>query len=464
MKKKLELLDDTICAICTPSGVGSVSVIRITGPASKKIATDLFRLQSGNAPLEHRRTYVGNIVYRERVVDECMCVFFESPNSLTGQDVVEFHTHGGSIVPNMVLKSILDHGEARVAEPGEFTYRSFINGKIDLLKAEAISSLINSQSEAAAACSTNNISGAVTKKFNNLSKLGLNLLAEVEARIDFPEEELPEFNTKMILKEFDSLIRESGSLLRTYDLGKLVVGGLRVLILGEPNVGKSTLLNSLIEEEKAIVADTPGTTRDIVDSEVFVNGTKIIFSDTAGIRVTTDEVENIGIGRAKDKILYSDLVLIVIDKNIDFSSADKLFNFVPREKTLYILNKSDLYPPDKKWKLEKQLDKENIDYIRVSAKDRTNIGPLTDKLLGFGKINDFLGSTEALLTTERQVEHLKEGISNLKKALVLFNESAPMEIVSIEIREFLNNIGKITGDISNEDVYDALFSKFCIGK
>ena len=464
MKKKLELLDDTICAICTPSGVGSVSVIRITGPASKKIATDLFRLQSGNAPLEHRRTYVGNIVYRERVVDECMCVFFESPNSLTGQDVVEFHTHGGSIVPNMVLKSILDHGEARVAEPGEFTYRSFINGKIDLLKAEAISSLINSQSEAAAACSTNNISGAVTKKFNNLSKLGLNLLAEVEARIDFPEEELPEFNTKMILKEFDSLIRESSSLLRTYDLGKLVVGGLRVLILGEPNVGKSTLLNSLIEEEKAIVADTPGTTRDIVDSEVFVNGTKIIFSDTAGIRVTTDEVENIGIGRAKDKILYSDLVLIVIDKNIDFSSADKLFNFVPREKTLYILNKSDLYPPDKKWKLEKQLDKENIDHIRVSAKDRTNIGPLTDKLLGFGKINDFLGSTEALLTTERQVEHLKEGISNLKKALVLFNESAPMEIVSIEIREFLNNIGKITGDISNEDVYDALFSKFCIGK
>ena len=464
MKKKLELLDDTICAICTPSGVGSVSVIRITGPASKKIATDLFKSRFGNAPLEHRRTYVGNIVYRERVVDECMCVFFESPNSLTGQDVVEFHTHGGSIVPNMVLKSILDHGEARVAEPGEFTYRSFINGKIDLLKAEAISSLINSQSEAAANCSTNNISGAVTKKFNNLSKLGLNLLAEVEARIDFPEEEIPEFNTKMILKEFDSLIRESGSLLRTYDLGKLVVDGLRVLILGEPNVGKSTLLNSLIEEEKAIVADTPGTTRDIVDSEVFVNGTKIIFSDTAGIRVTTDEVENIGIGRAKDKILYSDLVLIVIDKNIDFSSADRLFNFVPREKTLYILNKSDLYPPDKKWKLEKQLDKENIDYIRVSAKDRTNIGLLTDKLLGFGKINDFLGSTEALLTTERQVEHLKEGISNLKKALVLFNESAPMEIVSIEIREFLNNIGKITGDISNEDVYDALFSKFCIGK
>jgi tRNA modification GTPase len=444
--------------------VGSVSVIRITGPASKKIATDLFKSRFGNAPLEHRKTYVGNIVYRERVVDECMCVFFESPNSLTGQDVIEFHTHGGSIVPNMVLKSILDHGEARVAEPGEFTYRSFINGKIDLLKAEAISSLINSQSEAAANCSTNNISGAVTKKFNNLSKLGLNLLAEVEARIDFPEEEIPEFNTKMILKEFDSLIRESSSLLRTYDLGKLVVDGLRVLILGEPNVGKSTLLNSLIEEEKAIVADTPGTTRDIVDSEVFVNGTKIIFSDTAGIRVTTDEVENIGISRAKDKILYSDLVLIVIDKNIDFSSADRLFNFVPREKTLYILNKSDLYPPDKKWKLEKQLDKENIDYIRVSAKNRTNIGLLTDKLLEFGKINDFLGSTEALLTTERQVRHLKEGISNLEKALVLFNESAPMEIVSIEIREFLNNIGEITGDISNEDIYDALFSKFCIGK
>jgi len=464
MKKKLELLDDTICAICTPSGIGSVSVIRIAGPASRKIAIDLFKSQSSNGFLEHRKAYVGNIAYGGRVIDECMCVFFESPNSLTGQDVVEFHTHGGSIVPNMVLKSILDHGEARVAEPGEFTYRSFINGKIDLLKAEAISSLITSQSEAAATCSTNNISGAVTKKFNNLRELGVNLLAEIEARVDFPEEEIPEVDTKIILKEFTSIIAESNSLLRTYGLGKLIVDGLRVLILGEPNVGKSTLLNSLIEEEKAIVTDTPGTTRDIVDSEIFINGTKVVFSDTAGIRVTTDEVENIGITKAKEKTLYSDLVLIVIDEDVDFSSTDRMFSFVPREKTLYVLNKSDLYPPDKQWGIEKRLDKENIDHIRVSAKNQTNIGLLTNKLLGFGEINDFLGSNEALLTTERQVRHLKDAISNLEKALALFNERAPMEIVSIEIRDFLNNVGKITGEISNEDIYDALFSKFCIGK
>ena len=156
--------------------------------------------------------------------------------------------------------------------------------------------------------------------------------------------------------------------------------------------------------------------------------------------------------------------MIVIDRNVDFSSTDRMFSFVPREKTLYVLNKSDLYPPDKQWGIEKRLDKENIDHIRVSAKNQTNIGLLTNKLLRFGKINDFLGSNEALLTTERQVKHLKDAISNLEKASALFNNHAPMEIVSIEIRDFLNNVGKITGEISNEDIYDALFSKFCIGK
>jgi len=367
MRKKIELLDDTICAICTPSGVGSIAVIRLSGPDAKKIASQLFKPNCKSCNLEHRKVYLGNLIHMGKIIDESICIFFSSPNSLTGQDVIEFHTHGGSVVPNITLRSILELG-ARIAEPGEFSYRSFINGKMDLIKAEAISTLIASQSEASAHCSTNNISGAITKKFNNLSKLGIDLLAEIEARVDFPEDEIPKLDKNLILEQFQNLISESSSLVRTYRRGRLIVDGLRVLILGEPNVGKSTLLNSLIDEEKAIVTSIPGTTRDLLDAQIIIDGKKIIFSDTAGMRITSNEIENIGIDKAKEQANYSDLVLVVIDTDIDMELVDEKFDFVPRGKKIYILNKCDLYGLDKKWDIEDQLARKGVEYMKNFGK------------------------------------------------------------------------------------------------
>jgi tRNA modification GTPase len=379
---------------------------------------------------------------------------------LTGQDVVEFHTHGGLIVPSQVLKLLIKNG-SRVAEPGEFSFRSYHNGKIDLVKAEAVAGLISSQSEAAAACSTKNISGEISKKYNDIRELGIDLVAEIEARVDFPEDEIPEEDKKLIGSKFDDLIGASESVLGTYKRGRLVIDGIRVLLLGEPNTGKSTLLNSMLMEDKAIVSSTPGTTRDILDANIIYKGQKIILSDTAGIRKTFDEVEIEGIKRAKAKVEFSDLVLIVIDSgNLASESEEigRIFDFVPRGKRILIANKSDLYS-----KIE--LSAEGFEEVlSVSAKNRVGILPLLDKIVVMKENEGSIDFDEGIVTTERQMLLLEEGLKEVKKARSSFDCLQPNEITSIHLRLFLDAISKITGEISNEQIYDQLFSKFCIGK
>jgi tRNA modification GTPase len=379
---------------------------------------------------------------------------------LTGQDVVEFHTHGGLIVPSQVLKLLIKNG-SRVAEPGEFSFRSYQNGKIDLVKAEAVAGLISSQSEAAAACSTKNISGEISKKYNDIRELGIDLVAEIEARVDFPEDEIPEEDKKLIGSKFDDLIGASESVLGTYKRGRLVIDGIRVLLLGEPNTGKSTLLNSMLMEDKAIVSSTPGTTRDILDANIIYKGQKIILSDTAGIRKTFDEVEIEGIKRAKAKVEFSDLVLIVIDSgNLASESEEigRIFDFVPRGKRILIANKSDLYS-----KIE--LSAEGFEEVlSVSAKNRVGILPLLDKIVVMKENEGSIDFDEGIVTTERQMLLLEEGLKEVKKARSSFDCLQPNEITSIHLRLFLDAISKITGEISNEQIYDQLFSKFCIGK
>jgi tRNA modification GTPase len=458
----MELMSDTICAICTPIGVGSVAVIRISGPSAIKIAKNIFKpLKKSKAfNLEPKKVYLGHIVSDGTILDESICLYFKSPNSLTGQDVVEFHTHGGLIVPSQVLKLLIKNG-SRVAEPGEFSFRSYQNGKIDLVKAEAVAGLISSQSEAAAACSTKNISGEISKKYNDIRELGIDLVAEIEARVDFPEDEIPEEDKKLIGSKFDDLIGASESVLGTYKRGRLVIDGIRVLLLGEPNTGKSTLLNSMLMEDKAIVSSTPGTTRDILDANIIYKGQKIILSDTAGIRKTFDEVEIEGIKRAKAKVEFSDLVLIVVDSgNLASESEEigRIFDFVPRGKRILIANKSDLYS-----KIE--LSAEGFEEVlSVSAKNRVGILPLLDKIVGMKENEGSIDFDEGIVTTERQMLLLEEGLKEVKRARSSFDCLQPNEITSIHLRLFLDAISKITGEISNEQIYDQLFSKFCIGK
>ena len=467
MNMKMQLMDDTICAICTPIGPGSVAVIRISGSNSYEIVKKIFvaKNEKDFANLEPRKTYLGDIKFDGRFIDEVICIFFSSPHSLTGEDVVEIHTHGGRVVPNLVIKLLVKLG-ARIAGPGEYSYRSYQNGKIDLLKAESVATLIASQTEIAANFSTKNINGEISKKFNEIKDLAINLLSEIEARVDFPEDEVPEIDKKRIISLLDNLNSNCKNILETYSKGRLFVDGLRVLILGAPNTGKSTLLNSILNEEKAIVSSTPGTTRDILDADIVYNGIRIVFSDTAGIRDSSDSIEVEGIKRAKDKVQFSDVVIILVDQAYD-GDVDHIFDFVPRGKRLIVINKTDVFDKRvKEWEDHREGESPSMpigDHF-IAAKEDKGVAELLNIIcLRFGgnKDADF---SEGVLTTERQVELLNAGIENLINGKKCFVDGKPMEIVSLEIRSFIDSIADITGEVSNEDIYDELFSKFCIGK
>ena len=365
----------------------------------------------------------------------------------------------------MVIKALVRLG-ARIAGPGEYSYRSYQNGKIDLLKAESVATLIASQTDIAANFSTKNINGEISKKFNEIKDLAINLLSEIEARVDFPEDEVPEIDKKRIISLLDNLNSNCRNILETYSKGRLFVDGLRVLILGAPNTGKSTLLNSILNEEKAIVSSTPGTTRDILDADIVYNGIRIVFSDTAGIRDSSDSIEVEGIKRAKDKVQFSDVVIILVDQAYD-GDVDHIFDFVPRGKRLIVINKTDVFDKRvKEWEDHREGGSPTMpsgDHF-IAAKEDKGVKELLNIIcLRFGgdKDADF---SEGVLTTERQVELLNAGIENLINGKKCFVDGKPMEIVSLEIRSFIDSIADITGEVSNEDIYDELFSKFCIGK
>ncbi|NSW74820.1 50S ribosome-binding GTPase, partial [bacterium] len=339
-----------------------------------------------------------------------------------------------------------------------FSFRSYQNGKIDLLKAESIASLIASQTEMGANLSIKNLSGEISKKFNNIRNLAVTLLAEIEARVDFPEDQIPELDKKRISLLYEELISDSEGILSSYSKGRLAFSGIRVTILGKPNAGKSTLLNVLLEEDRAIVSANPGTTRDILEADIVHNGRRIIFYDTAGLRSTKGKVEAEGVKRAKDKAQFSDVVIILVEKKDFYKNQniiDEFFNFVPRGKRFVVASKSDLF--------DKDIDLPLNSHV-ISSKTRFGINSLLDKICEFSNVDIESDFAEGVLTTERQVSLLNEGLVSLRASKGLFEDDAYFEIVSIEIREFINSISDITGEVSNNDIYDKLFSSFCIGK
>ena len=463
MTNKLPNTEDTICAICTPPGIGSISVIRLSGPMSENIANKIFKTLSPNAKLLDRNVAHGKIIKDDRTIDECLCLFFKSPNSYTGEDVIEFQTHGGDGVPNLVIRYLIEEG-ARIANPGEFTYRAFMNGKIDLLKAEAISSLINSQAESAEHHSFDRLSTNIAKKLNNIRELAILLIAQLEAGIDFPEEDIPKIEKLKLLDEFDTVINKTNDILETYKSGSLYLKGLRIMIMGEPNVGKSTFLNNIISDERSIVSEIPGTTRDIVNSDIYIKGIRCNFFDTAGLRDADNLIEKKGIDKALEKIPSSDLILLLLEKTSNFQYIQKIVENVPRGKIIYLINKCDLIVKDETWEIEKKLLEEKIKYIKISSKNGTNIEDVKEKIIELKSLDNATDFSEGLVTTERQANHLKKGIKKLKKSMKMFKNNEPVELITIDLRDFVAELGKVTGETTNEDIYDALFSKFCVGK
>ena len=465
----ISLNSESICAICTSPGIGSISVIRLSGKDSKIIVEKIFSKKL----IKQRFMYYGSFKFKNKKIDEGLCVLFNAPNSYTGEEVVELHLHGGDIIAKEII-DILQKLGASLAKPGEFTYRAYMNDKVDLLKAEAISEMINADSAASLKNSIINFSGGLNKKYNNIRDLGINLLAEIESRVDFPEDVIPKLEKKNIQKIYKDLEISLKSIIEGYKKGVLINDGINILLLGSPNSGKSTLFNSILEEEKAIVTDIPGTTRDSLEHIITFNGMKFKITDTAGIRATENLIEKIGISKSIEKINYSDFILILLDLSQNLTELkknmlhfEKILNNVPRGTILFINNKIDLLNNNRKLlKLENlksyQINK-NFKFLNISAKQNKNVKNIFKYILKNTNIN-YKNTTESFMTSKRQFLLATESMEYLTQSKIKFGKNMPFELVSQDIRFFLNNIAEITGEISNNDLYDVLFSKFCIGK
>ena len=465
----ISLNSESICAICTSPGIGSISVIRLSGKDSKIIVEKIFSKKL----IKQRFMYYGSFKFKNKKIDEGLCVLFNAPNSYTGEEVVELHLHGGHIIAKEII-DILQKLGASLAKPGEFTYRAYMNDKVDLLKAEAISEMINADSAASLRNSIINFSGGLNKKYNNIRDLGINLLAEIESRVDFPEDVIPKLEKKNIQKIYKDLEISLKSIIEGYKKGVLINDGINILLLGSPNSGKSTLFNSILEEEKAIVTDIPGTTRDSLEHIITFNGMKFKITDTAGIRATENLIEKIGISKSIEKINYSDFILILLDLSQNLTELkknmlhfEKILNNVPRGTILFINNKIDLLNNNRKLlKLENlkshQINK-NFKFLNISAKQNKNVKNIFKYILQNTNIN-YKNTTESFMTSKRQFLLATESMEYLTQSKIKFGKNMPFELVSQDIRFFLNNIAEITGEISNNDLYDVLFSKFCIGK
>jgi len=465
----ISLNGESICAICTSPGIGSISVIRLSGKDSKTIVEKIFSKKL----IKQRFMYYGSFKFKNKKIDEGLCVLFNAPNSYTGEEVVELHLHGGDIIAKEII-DILQKLGASLAKPGEFTYRAYMNDKVDLLKAEAISEMINADSAASLRNSIINFSGGLNKKYNNIRDLGINLLAEIESRVDFPEDVIPKLEKKNIQKIYKDLEISLKSIIEGYKKGVLINDGINILLLGSPNSGKSTLFNTILEEEKAIVTDIPGTTRDSLEHIITFNGMKFKITDTAGIRATENLIEKIGISKSIEKINYSDFILILLDLSQNLTELkknmlhfEKILNNVPRGTILFINNKIDLLNNNRKLlKLENlksyQINK-NFKFLNISAKQNKNVKNIFKYILKNTNIN-YKNTTESFMTSKRQFLLATESMEYLTQSKIKFGKNMPFELVSQDIRFFLNNIAEITGEISNNDLYDVLFSKFCIGK
>lgn len=455
--------DDTIAAIATPPGPGGIGVIRVSGPLAPRILAALFvRSRGGDDWLSHH-FYHGRIVAADgAVADEALAVLMRAPRSFTGEDVVELHCHGSPVGLRRILARVLAEG-ARPAEPGEFTKRAFLNGRIDLTQAEAVIDLVRARSTAAAALAAEQLSGCLSDYCTNLRDRVIHLKALLEAEIDFAEEDF-DVGGEELLATVDECIVPMDALLDTYRHGKIVRDGVRVAIIGKPNVGKSSLLNALLGEERAIVTPIAGTTRDAIDEPVDFDGMPVMLSDTAGLRdaAAAEAVERIGMRRTARRISEAQLLLTVVDASrpLDVEDAAVLQAHTGTAQII-VLNKIDLPPVT----LEADVCKLANSYpvVRVSAKQRTGLSELRRVVLAQMSGGDIVPNVPVLANL-RHVDALTKARDSLRLARESMLARRPPDLVAVDVQDAIDHIGTVTGAITSEDVLDRIFSEFCIGK
>ncbi len=454
---------DTIAAISTPRGEGGIGIVRISGDEALDILAKIFKPASDKNidELNNFSVNYGHLFDDSGdIVDEVLVSIMKGPKTYTTENVVEINCHGGYLVTEKVLELALRNG-ARYAEQGEFTRRAFINGRIDLTQAEAVMDIIHSKTEKGISISLDQLRGDLREQIVRLKGLLLDVAAHVNVVLDYPEEGIDDPLPDNLHENLKEVFRSSSELIASYDKGKMIKEGVKTAILGKPNVGKSSLLNSLLREERAIVTHIAGTTRDVIEEVININGVPLVLVDTAGIRKTDDIVENIGVEKSMQQIKKADLILFVVDGSQELLEEDfSIYNEIKGKNVIGILNKSDL-------KMQADISKlsEIYTWIEISAKENAGISDMEDIIYNSvvsGQVED--SSEELVITNVRHksaLEKTKDSINNIFETLDM---GLPMDLIAIDLKEAMDSLSEVTGEISSEDLLDHIFSNFCVGK
>ena len=452
-------LEDVIAAVSTPVGNGGISIVRLSGKESVEIVSRIFRGGNLLSKKSHTMSF-GYIIdpFNEKTIDEVLVSVMLAPKTYTCENVVEINCHGGLQASKKILEIVLNEG-ARLAETGEFTKRAFLNGRIDLTQAEAVIDIITSKTELGRQSALNQLEGSLKKAVYNLRDNLLTLIAIIEASIDYPEHDIEEETYFQLNQKITQIFSETSELLESADRGKIVREGISTVILGKPNVGKSSLLNYLLDEERAIVTNVPGTTRDIVEETVNIEGIPIKIVDTAGIRNTDDEVEKIGVEKAKEYSKKADLILMVIDGSKPLEEDDiEIFSTIKDKKIIVILNKIDLPLAVDIDKISKQ------EIVPVSTLNKTGMDELVEKLKNMFFNGEMEVNDQVMVSNIRHKNALFRAKNNLEKALEAINIEMPVDLISIDLMEAYDHYGEIVGENVDDALIDRIFSQFCLGK
>ena len=451
-------MSDTICAISTSLGVAAISIIRISGSDAIKIVNKVFNRKNLEKAESHTIHY-GHIIDGDEIIDEVLVSVMKAPKTFTREDVVEVNVHGGIATTNRVLEVLLNNG-CRLAEPGEFTKRAFLNGRIDLMEAEAVMDLINGKTEVARKMALANLNGNGSKLIKNLRDELIKIISNIEVNIDYPEyNDIYEVTINDLKYKIANFKSSLNKIVKDYHDSKIIKDGINTVIVGKPNVGKSSLLNRLIDDNKAIVTDIPGTTRDIVEGSISFNGFMMNFIDTAGIRETNDVVEKMGVMKSLSKIDQADLILVVLNNNEKLDDVDlEILDKTKNKTSIVVINKDDL---DGKIEMNYL---NNRDVVYTNTIDTLGIDKLKNKISDMFNLEKIKQSDYNYISNVRQISKIKECLSKINDIEKGIENDLPLDMMEIDLRDIWNILGEIIGESYQEELLDELFSKFCVGK
>lgn len=447
-------MNDTICAISTSLGVGAISIIRVSGEDAISKVANLFDGKDLTKVASHTIHY-GHIIKDGEIIDEVLVSVFKSPKTYTKEDIVEINSHGGIATTKKILEVLLESG-IRLADKGEFTKRAFLNGRLDLNQAESVNALLSSNTDLERKLALNTISGKVSRKIKKVRDIIVELMANIEVNIDFPEyEDALEITLENLPPKLKEIKKELESLLAESKIGKLINSGIKVAIVGKPNVGKSSILNHLLQENKAIVTDIAGTTRDIVEGEIELKGIRLKFIDTAGIRNTEDVVEKIGVDKSLEMIDDADLVIHVLNNNEEYTKEDQEIKERIKDKAhITFVNKNDL------------INNLNIteDHISGNTMSDNGLDALKNKIIELFDLEKIEKSNLEIVSSTRAINLIKEALKHIENAINNVSSKIPVDMIAIDIKAAWDSLGEITGESYQDELLDTLFSKFCLGK